>query len=113
MKFGEKLKKLRKQKRLTQQQLAEYIGISVRMVIKYENGESYPRNRSIYTKLSEKLDIDIDYLLTENDDSATEAEKIIKQTAAMFEGGRLNDNDKLAFIHQMQELYLKSTKKDD
>ena len=96
---------------MTQQELASYIGVSVRMIIKYENGESYPRNRSIYSKLSEALCTDTDYLLTEGDDCVSEAQKIINQTAAMFEGGRLNDNDKLAFIHQMQELYLKSTKK--
>ena len=112
MKFGEKLKKLRKEKRMTQNQLATSIGVSVRMIIKYENGESYPRNRSTYTKISDALQTNINYLLTEGEESRSEAQKIIEQTAAMFEGGTLNDSDKLAFIHQMQELYLKSTKKD-
>ena len=112
MNFGEKLKALRKEKRMTQQDLASYIGVSARMIIKYENGESYPRNRNIYTKLADALNTNMNYLLTEGEDELTEAQKIINQTAAMFEGGSLNDNDKLAFIHQMQELYLKSTKKD-
>ena len=112
MKFGEKLKNLRKEKRMTQQELASYIGVSVRMVIKYENGESYPRNRNTYTKLADALHTNMNYLLTEGEDELSEAQKIINRTAAMFEGGMLNDNDKLEFIHQMQELYLKSTKKD-
>ena len=112
MKFGEKLKNLRKEKRMTQQELATLMGISVRMVIKYENGESYPRSRDAYSKLAEILGTNTDYLLTEGEDGLTEAQKIIRQTAAMFNGGTLNDNDKLEFIHQVQELYLKSTKKD-
>ena len=113
MKFGEKIKNLRKEKRMTQQELALYIGVSVRMIIKYENGESYPRNRETYSKLAKALSTNTNYLLTEGEEGLSEAEKIIKRTAAMFQGGTLNDNDKLEFIHQMQELYLKSTKKTD
>ena len=113
MKFGDKLRNVRKERKITQQELASRVGISVRMIIKYENGESYPRVRDIYSKLAEVLDINVNYLLTEDEDNLTQAQKIIDQTAALFEGGGLNENDKLAFIHQMQELYLKSSKIKD
>lgn len=111
MKFGEKLKNLRRQKKMTQGQLAEKIGVSVRMVIKYEHGESYPRSREIYAALAKILNVPVNYLLTENEGNESEVQKIINQTAALFEGGGLSEADKLAFIHQMQELYLKSVGK--
>lgn len=111
MKFGEKLRNLRRQKKLTQGQLAEKIGVSVRMIIKYEHGESYPRSREIYARLADILAVPVNYLLTEDDDNENEAQKIIDRAAALFEGGGLNEADKLAFIHQMQELYLKSVGK--
>lgn len=111
MKFGEKLKNLRRQKKMTQGQLAEKIGVSVRMVIKYEHGESYPRSREIYAALAKILNVPVNYLLTEDEGNESEVQKIINQTAALFEGGGLSEADKLAFIHQMQELYLKSVGK--
>lgn len=111
MKFGEKLKNLRRQKKMTQGQLAEKIGVSVRMIIKYEHGESYPRSREIYAALAKILNVPVNYLLTEDEGNESEVQKIINQTAALFEGGGLSEADKLAFIHQMQELYLKSVGK--
>ena len=111
MKFGEKLKNLRRQKKMTQGQLAEKIGVSVRMVIKYEHGESYPRSREIYAALAKILNVPVNYLLTEDEGNESEIQKIINRTAALFEGGGLSEADKLAFIHQMQELYLKSVGK--
>ncbi|MDY6314309.1 MAG: helix-turn-helix transcriptional regulator [Clostridia bacterium] len=111
MNFGEKLKNLRRKNKLTQAQLAEKIGVSVRMIIKYEHGESYPRSREIYARLADILEVPVNYLLTEDDDNENEAQKIINRAAALFEGGGLNEADKLAFIHQMQELYLKSVEK--
>ena len=40
--FGENLKKLRKEKRLTQEALAEFLGMSFQSVSKWERGETYP-----------------------------------------------------------------------
>lgn len=96
---------------MTQGQLAEKIGVSVRMIIKYEHGESYPRSREIYAALAKILNVPVNYLLTEDEGNESEVQKIINQTAALFEGGGLSEADKLAFIHQMQELYLKSVGK--
>ena len=40
--FGENLKKLRKSKKLTQETLAEFLGMSFQAVSKWERGETYP-----------------------------------------------------------------------
>ena len=32
----------------------------------------------------------------------------MEQAAALFAGGELSDDDKLAFLHEMQQLYLDS-----
>lgn len=43
MKFGENLKKLRKSKKLSQESLAEKIGVSRQSVSKWECGLSFPK----------------------------------------------------------------------
>ena len=40
--FGENLKKLRKSKELTQESLAEFLGMSFQAISKWERGETYP-----------------------------------------------------------------------
>ena len=45
--FGENLKKLRKQKGLSQAQLAEIIGMSAKNITKIETGKSFPRAENI------------------------------------------------------------------
>jgi transcriptional regulator with XRE-family HTH domain len=62
MKFGEKLRDLHKQNRLNQAELAEKAGISLRTVNYYESGQTYPKNREIYTTLANILNTDVNYL---------------------------------------------------
>ena len=47
MKFGENLKKLRKSKKMSQEKLAEKIGVSRQSVSKWETGEAYPEMNNI------------------------------------------------------------------
>lgn len=42
MKFGENLYNLRKKAKMSQENLAEKVGVSRQSVSKWENGESYP-----------------------------------------------------------------------
>jgi len=85
-----------------------------------ENGTSYPRYASIYEKLAEIFDVKVGYLRTENEEFMEEvgqkygrrgvlqAKDILEQTAQLFAGGELSDDDQLAFINEMQQLYLES-----
>ena len=47
MKFGDNLKSLRKSKKLSQEDLAEKVGVSRQSVSKWETGESYPEMNNI------------------------------------------------------------------
>lgn len=47
MKFGDNLQNLRKQKRMSQEQLAEKVNVSRQSISKWERGESYPTMNNI------------------------------------------------------------------
>ena len=53
MTFGEKIRRLRKEKGWTQAEPAKLSGLSLRTIISYEKGESYPKKRSTYDVLAE------------------------------------------------------------
>jgi transcriptional regulator with XRE-family HTH domain len=61
--FGERLRKLRKEKDITQGQLAEVLGVVPSAVGKYERlPQAYPSVEALI-KISEYFDVSIDYLL--------------------------------------------------
>lgn len=60
--FGERLKDLRKQKGLTQKQLASLIGVKNSIVSFYETGDRIP-SPEIIIKLAAVLHVSADYLL--------------------------------------------------
>ncbi|TAH59679.1 MAG: XRE family transcriptional regulator, partial [Gottschalkiaceae bacterium] len=73
MKFGEKLRDLRQENGLTQAELAEKAGISLRTISYYESGTTYPKNRNIYKTLADILGVDVNYLRNEGDEFITSA----------------------------------------
>lgn len=62
MKIGAKLTELRRKKGLTQNQLAEMLGISAPAVSKWENNSSYP-DITLLCPLARALDTNVDTLL--------------------------------------------------
>ena len=58
MKIGKFLKELRKEKELTQEQLAEKFGVSSRSVSRWENGNTMPE-LGILVELAEYYEVDI------------------------------------------------------
>ena len=53
--FGEKFKAEREKRKLTQQEVADALGINRRMITRYENGISFPRTKVASPKsLTEK-----------------------------------------------------------
>lgn len=123
MTFGEKIKNLRKSKNLNQTQLANSIGVSLRTIRGWEIEGRYPKQHELYQKLADVLGCDISYLMTEEETFVTEAtdqygsrgakqaQQILEQAAAMFAGGELSDDDKTAFMDEIQMLYLDSKKR--
>ena len=117
MKFGEKVKNLRKDKRLTQTDLAKQLGVSLRTVISYETGKSYPKRRKIYAILADYFHIDINYLLAEDEEFIAQtkekydiqcpkkAKELVAQIRGLFASHELSDADKDAVMQALQQSY--------
>lgn len=62
MSFGENLQKLRKVKNISQESLAEELGVSRQTIGKWENGTTYPETECLI-QISDFFDMSIDTLL--------------------------------------------------
>ena len=123
MKFSEKIRQLRIKAGLTQKQLADAIGVAENTVVRYEAAKTYPRTRERYGDLARVLDVDVSYLLVEDDvfltavlenygdDAAEEARRLVNAASALFSGGKLTQENQLAFVHEIQTLYFDSIKR--
>lgn len=123
MTFGEKVKALRIEQKISQVELGKQIGVSSRTIASYEAGRSYPKVRDVYDRLAQTLKVDVNYLKTENEEFMTEvasqfgvrgvqqAQHILDQTAELFAGGTLDPDDEIAFLQEIQQLYLDSKSK--
>ena len=60
--MGEKLKSLRIEKKLTQKQVADRIGLAISAVSSYESGTRYP-SYDVLVKLARIFHVSTDYLL--------------------------------------------------
>ncbi len=60
--LGSKIKRARLEKKLTQEQIAELLGVSRQTISNWENEKSYPDIISVI-KMSECYDVSLDYLL--------------------------------------------------
>jgi transcriptional regulator with XRE-family HTH domain len=120
MRFGEKLRTHRRKANISQQALATVLGCSRTTIVNYEIGASYPQDREVYAKLSDHFEVDKNYFLTENEPIFTlipniddytgseQADMILQHAKALFAGGKLSEADQLAFVHELQGLYLES-----
>lgn len=64
MSFGDNLRFIRKQKNITQEQLAEMLDVSRQAISKWESNNGYPETEKLIV-LSQKLDVSLDYLLND------------------------------------------------
>ena len=120
MKFGEKIREQRNKAGLLQEDVAKAIGVTSRTLKNYEGGNSYPQDRSVYFKLAKFFNVDVNYFLTEDEEFLTlaaenygkrgqdQANMILEQAAALFAGGELSETDQIAFVHNIQALFLES-----
>lgn len=120
MTFAQKVRSLRNMKGWTANELAEKVGVSPRTIFSYESGQSYPRHMKTYEKLAKLLEVDVNYLRTEEEDFASEVsrqygsrgrqqyERAITEVRKLFAGGELPREDEIAFITEVQQLFLDS-----
>ena len=72
---GSTLKRLRKDRKLTQQQLADYLGLSKQAISKFENGVPYSLDTAI--AIAKFFNVDIEFLM-ENTRAGTLAKPIME-----------------------------------
>lgn len=117
MTFGEKVKVERTKLGLNQDELAEKIGVTRRVVCSYENDKSRPRGTERYKKLAEALNVNINYLLSEDDAfiadagdkygnrGAKQAQELLSEVSGLFAGGNLADEDLDEMMKGIQQAY--------
>jgi transcriptional regulator with XRE-family HTH domain len=113
MPFGEKVRKLRKEKNWSQDELGAKVGIHGRHIGKYELGKVSPTAEAII-KLAKMLNVSTDYLLLENSDTISSIAIKDRKLLRAFEAvEKMNEDDKKvinslieAFVkkHQIEEL---------
>lgn len=106
MTFGERLRKLRNDKGITQAQLGNIIGVSDRVVGYYESDDRFPKDDIILKKMADYFNISLDYLLGKTDIKQTINEPIeiaasMKDKADLSE---MSDKDKAYILDLIERL---------
>lgn len=85
--LGEKIKRLRKEKHLTQEQLAEIIDIAPRNLVNIETGVNFPKADTL-----EKILIALNATMSElfDNEHLTDSEELLKEIEIMINSAREN-----------------------
>ncbi|MBS6525242.1 MAG: helix-turn-helix transcriptional regulator [Peptoniphilaceae bacterium] len=120
MTFGKKIKNLRKERGMTQKDLAEALGLSLRTISNYETGGLRPRHDATYDALAALFHVPKTYFFTEEDafisaaearwgkSGAEDARELVDGVIGLFAGGRLDEEDKQAVFEAIQEAYFRA-----
>ena len=116
MVFGDKLKEYRKEKNLTQGQLASELGVNKRTIANYEAGHSYP-SMELISKIEEFFNVKVNLMMDEQDEFIAMAQaqggrrgkigakQLVEEVSGLFAGGDLSETDKDAVMEALQEAY--------
>ena len=117
MTFGEKVRAAREAKNMTQEQLADAIGMSKRMVSYWENHGKLPKSRDTYPIIADALGIDVSVLLDDDAEfvikaaetygnrGAQQALQLVQQITGLYAGGELEEEDMDAMMKAIQDAY--------
>ena len=129
MTFSDKIKRSREVADLTQQELADLVGVSKRTIASYESTNAMAR-RTTLVKLARALKVSVRYL---SDDECTDpladiekdgyveearqrygasgardVDALLRDNAALFAGGELSQEEKDAFFEAVMRAYVAS-----
>lgn len=123
MRFGQKVRLLRTKKRLSQTELGDMCGLSLRTIRNYEVDGRYPKQREIYSKLAYALDCSVNYLLSEeeelfenenqepNYDVLTDMDALAKDIRTFFNRDDIPEIVKDSLMQKLQDAYWKAKEK--
>ncbi len=118
LKFNEKIKLLRSEKGLTQEELSKRLRVSNRSYISWEKGESVPRDLRVYLELTKVFSVSLDYLLLgiSNDDdmeraiqakeSVTKGLDAVSDLYFVFKANNLSMKERLFLEEKVEKMYL-------
>ena len=126
--FAEKVREARLQRQLSQTELGNRIGVTIRTITSYEKEGKMPRKKMLYA-LAKELGVSTRYLIDENcDDPLAEIEEdayleearekygasgerdvdgLLAANTALFAGGELSQDQKDAFFAAIVAAYAK------
>jgi len=104
MSFSRRLSKIRKDKKLTQQQMADTIGIHVSQIKRYESGDTQP-SLEVLRKIALALSISADVLLFEEGERGASNELQMQFEAL----GQFNKEETMVAKELLDSLILKHT----
>ena len=99
--LGERLKKLRTAKGISQKELAEIVDVSKSAISKYESGILEPNIR-VQLLLARTFNVSVDYLIGNTDFNILEDNKELQKLKDVFT--QLNENNRILALARMIEL---------
>lgn len=104
MSFSENLKRLRKERSMTQEELAETLSVSRQAISKWESGNGYPETEKLLV-ISNELNVSIDSLFA--DDRCDEQNREFEQKDIAYDAiGKIAiptaDNQKIVVCHAIK-----------
>ncbi len=115
MTFAEKLKLIRKERNVTQEELAEMLEVSRQAVSKWESGNGYPETEKLIM-ISNELNISLDYLL-KDEAVLEEKEKEEPKAVVYVSGGGIAiptwNNEKVVVCHAVKSSKIMFPSKDE
>ena len=105
MEIGPKIKRLRTQLGLTQEELGAKVGVQKAAIYKYENGLVVNLKRSILEKLALVLDTTPTYLMGMEDAEPAQASLTKAQTSLLSVFDKLNEEGQAKVIEYAEDLH--------
>lgn len=117
MKFGEKVRDLRKKHSLTQDELAQCLGINKRTIIGWERDGRYPRSIEMLEKMADIFHVPLTYLQPDQSlfieraaeaygkKGKIEAQHLAFELTELFASGELTPQDMDGIMYEMQPLH--------
>ena len=124
MTFGERVRKLRKEKQMSQSALAELAGVSPRTIFGYEAGTTYPRTERLLNRLADALGVTSEdlvggaatlesfTLINAQPSFDTQAQIVTQQVISILLGEYLDDDQKDEMVHAIMDAYWESKRKN-
>ncbi|MCI8652087.1 MAG: helix-turn-helix transcriptional regulator [Angelakisella sp.] len=124
MDFKHRLKQRRTELSMTQTELAQKTGVTLRTIQYYENGDRSPANIEIAQKLAVALDTNVEYLLGSGGKlvvmaheqggakAAKDVDELVSEVQGLFAGGRLDDEAMDGVMEALFTAYMMAKKKN-